>query len=415
MKKIGFASLILAGMLVMLVILCIIGFSSGGAGSISSPLIAFATEEEAYAYQYIGSELGVPWDIVLLTDGMAAYEAGKSDLSTYNPMLTSLQFCILVEEKLVLKKKDVSGNTVSNGDVSGNETQVTAEDNKWEVRSTAYYTGQKEILDYIGVNAQNLTYKDAAGLIAAMNKLAEEKSTGNEKYVVTLTVNPDYEKVLTDFIGLSEENVRYVLEIHNTNYLILLYGYSVVEEDIELPEITVGAVTRQDLAEVAVSLLGHPYQMGGKYSQIGVPTGPLDCSGYVDWVYVQCFGKVVSSGRIPDGVAVSGTALQWYATEKISASELKVGDLGFLYDPASMGSGQINHVGIYIGTCNGKLYFIHCAGRAYGTPDSPSGRVGISCLDAENNYNLVTDSTFSPSMKKCRFRFFRRPQFAFIE
>lgn len=399
MKKIGITSIIAAVLLMMILTMCVAGFSSGSAGSAASPLIAFASEEEAYAYQYIGSELGVPWDIVLLTDGMKAYEAGEENLSAYNPLLTSLQFCILMEEEMIPVSKDVSGNQTE-GD--------------WETKAIASYMGQQAILEYIGVSAEDLTYKDAAGVIAAINEVADAKSTKDVKYVATLTVNPDYEEVLRSFIGLSETNIKFALEVYDTHYLVYLYGYTVSETDIELPEIVQGSVTRQELAQVAISLLGHPYMMGGKSNQVGAPIGPLDCSGYVDWVYTQCFGKVASSGRIPEGVAVSGTAQQWYASAKIEEKDLKVGDLGFLYDPATMRSGQINHVGIYLGTYEGKMYWIHCAGRAYGTADSPTGRVGISRIDVSNDYNPVTDTTFSPAMRNCRFRYFRRPQFAFV-
>ena len=42
----------------------------------------------------------------------------------------------------------------------------------------------------------------------------------------------------------------------------------------------VGDVTRQELTQVAASLLGHPYLMGGKSPSQGSPKGPLDCSGF---------------------------------------------------------------------------------------------------------------------------------------
>lgn len=66
-------------------------------------------------------------------------------------------------------------------------------------------------------------------------------------------------------------------------------------------------------------------------------------------------------------------------------------------------------------TYNGAKYFIHCAGRAYGTEDLPNGRVGISRLRGSNDYNPVTGGHFSPAMKGCNFRYFRRPNFAFRE
>ena len=203
--------------------------------------------------------------------------------------------------------------------------------------------------------------------------------------------------------------------MHNSQYLAQVYGYVYGFDEIELPELVVGDVTRQELTQVAASLLSHPYLMGGKSPSQGSPKGPLDCSGFVDWVYIQCFGTGVSGGGVPDGVAMSGTALQWYATAPISMEDLQIGDLAFLQDPAKLGKGKINHVGIYIGEYNGAKYFIHCAGRAYGTEDLPNGRVGISRLRGSNDYNPVTGGHFSPAMKGCNFRYFRRPNFAFRE
>lgn len=400
MKKLLGIGVCIFAFFVMIMGAMIASIGGGGIGSIASPLVVFATEEEAYGYQYIGSELGVPWDIVLLADGMHAYENDAENLAGYNPMLTSLHFCILMEEE----KVPVEG-TVSGGDAA----------ESWETQTKVYYVGQEKILEYMGLtSAAELTYTNASTVIAAINMIAELKSTDEVKYETTMLINPDYENVLRNFIGLNEENTTFAMEVFNTHYLAEMYGYAVDYTHIELPDIVPGDVTRQQLAQVAISLIGHPYLMGGKSSQTGPPTGPLDCSGYVDWVYVQCFGSVVSSGQLPQGVAVSGTAMQWYASEAITEEELKVGDIGFLYDPATMSSGQVNHVGIYIGTdSNGNDYWIHCAGRRYGTAASPSGRVGISLPSVTNGYNPVDGSSFEPMMPACRFRYFRRPRFSF--
>lgn len=410
----------------LIMLLAMAGVSGGGAGSVASPLQAFATEEEAYDYQYIGSELGVPWDIVLLADGIEAYQSGRKTMKDYNPILTSLEFCILKEEKYELvtyedNETETDGETTEQTETPENEKESeTAEETggtteEWELCETNYYEGQEEILKYLELEADELTYKDAGSLIVELNKKAEDKSDSEEKYEVILLDNPDYESVLRDKIGLSEEYVHYVMEIYESHYLVSLYGYSIQFSDIELPKIVQGNVTRADLAAVACSLINHPYFLGGKSAEVGAPQGPLDCSGYVDWVYIQCFGVPVSNGKLPEGVAVSGTALQYYACESVTKNELKVGDLGFMNDPASLRSGQINHVGIFLGTYDKKEYWIHCAGKSYGTPDSPSGRVGISLASESNSYNPMDGTDFSPAMKSCNFRYYRRPQFEFVE
>ncbi len=376
------------------------------------PVTPFATEEEVYNYQYVGTELGVPWDIVILCDGIHAQKNGIDSLEAYNPLLTSLQFCILVEDKYELVVT-TSTETITLED--GTVTTMEVTESEWVYQESIKYKGKASILDYISMKESDLSYADVNQLVSNIYAVAEAKSTEELKYEVALTANTNYEEVLRNYIGLDEKNIKYVLELYEANYMEELYGYDFQIDDIELPEIIQGKVTRYQLARVAVSLLNHPYMMGGKSGKQGPPTGPLDCSGYVDWVYIQCFGKEVSSGSIPDGVAVSGTALMWYACKSITESELQVGDLGFVNDPAALEKGKVNHVGIYIGNCNGQDYWIHCGGSYYGTETLPSGRVGISVRSGSNNYNPVDGTTFEPAMKGCDFKYFRRPQFAFEE
>lgn len=401
MKKFAVIAMLCMAFPVIILGLCCTGLSSGDIGSVSSPLAVFASEEKAYEYQYVGTELGIPWDMVMLADGIYAYASGDGNIEDYNPLHTALQFCILLEEEMV---------PAPDADVSGGDGE-----REWITQKTRYYAGQMEILAYIGTYIENMDYRDVNSMVTAINDAAEGMSTDDKRYRVTLIANPDYEDVLRNYVGLDEKNTKWVFELYESNYLAKMYGVDYDYTDIVLPDIVQGDVTRQQLAEMAVSLLGHPYLMGGKSSQTGPPTGPLDCSGYVDWVYIQCFGVGAANGStfIPEGVAVSGTAQQWYASEQIKEEELKVGDLGFLRNPATMSSGQVNHVGIYIGSYNGKTYWIHCGGKVYGTEALPNGRVGISTKTGMNSYNPVLGNTFEPAMNSCNFRYFRRPRFAF--
>lgn len=428
----------------LLIFLMIVSLGGGGMGTISSPLIAFATPEQAYQYQYIGSELGVPWDINMLADGIYAYAQGEKDLENYDPLMTALQFCILEEKvyEAVIEEPEepVADNAAGqeqNGQTSGGQVTQGQEQTPqeeiptpsepeitWELKETKLYTGFKEMLEYMETDSDSFkfSYGDVNEWLTEINDIAAEKtadSNGEYKYEVTLLNNPDYKKVLRELIGLSEENIEYAMEVYKTKYLCLLYGYDSVDFsllDEELPELVVGNVTREQLAQVAVSLLNHPYWLGGKSSHGGAPDGPLDCSGFVDWVYVQCFGVTVGNGggSISGGMATSGTGIQWYASDPIEKTDLQVGDLGFLKDPADVKSGQYNHVGIYLGNVGGKDYWIHCGGSYYGTDALPTGRVGISVSSGANSYNPVDGSTFSPAMKSVKFNYFRRPRFEFI-
>lgn len=443
MKKLLLGSLAGVAPIVIIMMLGIIILAGGVGSGAASPVPVPADEEEAYEYQYIGSELGVPWDIVMLVDAIRAYDDGEGSLKNCNPMLTSLEFCIIQEEKFVLETTEIEVESPEASEEGGEEAEATQETDEASEESAdetaeggggkqtetvsewvstgeiLTYAGCDAILQYIGKNREDakITYKDASGIVTDINEAAEKKGVEDqERYEVVLLSNDDYSTVLSSFVGLEDKHVSAVLELYEASYLAQLYGYTYDFSDLVLPEIVQGNVTRNDLAAVAVSLLGHPYLMGGKSSEVGAPSGPLDCSGYVDWVYVQCFGVPVGNGgTVPEGVSVSGTAIQWYASEAISEKDLQIGDLGFVRDPASVKNGQVNHVGIYIGSSDGKNYWIHCGGSSYGTTDSPKGRVGISLKSGSNSYNPVDGSSFSPEMKACNFKYFRRPRFEFVE
>ncbi len=100
----------------------------------------------------------------------------------------------------------------------------------------------------------------------------------------------------------------------------------------ELQKIIVGSgagtVSSGDAISTAKQFLGRPYVWGGSNPSTG-----FDCSGLVQWSYKQA------------GVSLPRTASQQYlATQRVSASEARVGDLVFF----SYGSG-VAHVGIYLG------------------------------------------------------------------
>lgn len=132
------------------------------------------------------------------------------------------------------------------------------------------------------------------------------------------------------------------------------YGYvakQYVELDYKLPyalslkELQYGAGTSQkriDLINMAREYLGGKYVWGGTSLERGV-----DCSGFVQQIYKKALGMRLE--RTSREQARCG--------KKISASELKPGDLVFYGS-----SRYINHVAIYIG--NGKI--IHASNRRDG-------------------------------------------------
>lgn len=101
--------------------------------------------------------------------------------------------------------------------------------------------------------------------------------------------------------------------------------------------------TRQQIIDYAAKFLGCKYVYGGT-----TPNG-FDCSGYVQYVYKHF------------GINLVRTSYNQYATcQKISKSELKLGDLVFFSQNA--GSSKVGHVGMYVG--GGQ--FIHAASPGKG-------------------------------------------------
>lgn len=415
MKKVKY--ILIFGFVFPFISLVLLLLVIGGLVDQAAPLDPPATEEQVYNYMYVGSELGVPWDIVLLSDAILADQLGLDSIEDYNAILTSLEFCsvkenvyVWVEKEYTIEdmddeSKDGEGHLKDEGQVK--KTEVRGE---WEYSSTNYYIGKNQILRYLNRREDEMNYTMAATMATEVNAAATKKSGSQYKYEAGIEVNTNYESILRDYIKLDEMNIKNVIELYDSKYLVYLYGYESGLRDIniELPEVTLGNLTRQELIGIAASLVDFPYLFGGKSYSKGLPASAMDCSGFVDWVFVQCFGKGVSGG-------LGGTEVQFYSCAKILQDDLMVGDLGFYYDPARMTKGQINHVGIYVGKINGIDAFIHCGGKSFGYDKRPNGRVGISINQSGvmNSYNNITGETFSPAMPGTRFKYFRRPQFVY--
>lgn len=405
MKKIKYL-LIFLGMTPFILIIVVVSMLVGGDSS--EPIVPPATEKAAYKYMYVGSELGTPWDIVLMADAISADNKGQDGIEDYNALLTSLQFCVITEEQYEWVETPAPTAAASSPDQDA--LTPTPASGTWILSKTVEYTGKDQILGYIGKSETDLDYTAAASLASDVSAAAEEKSNSNTKYTTSISVNSDYKYVLSHYLKFDEDSINNILELYDSKYLVYLYGDDSTVENLTLPSITVGNVTRDELAQVAVSLMNYPYLFGGKSPRIGVPVNALDCSGYVDWVYMQCFGKCVCG-------TPGGTEMQFYSCSEITENELKVGDLGFYDDPATMEQGQINHVGIFIGKINGQDAFIHCGGSSFGYKDRPTGRVGISInkKGTSNAYNNITGKSFSPAMNGTDFKYFRHPQFQFAD
>jgi len=138
-------------------------------------------------------------------------------------------------------------------------------------------------------------------------------------------------------------------------------------------------ITRKEVIDIALTLVNKVKYFWGGHSMPGwnplwgtpmlvtaegdwssgtyQPYG-LDCSGFIEWVFVSA-GTNILHGT---------TASEWPATYEIKESELKPGDLVF----EAPGDSSINHIGIFYKRENGVKYYIHCQGGTGVTINSTS-------------------------------------------
>lgn len=368
-----------------------------------TPIPPPCTEEKALEYKTICLDLGVPYDMPMMADFFSSqkYSASgfKANIEDVPVILSALQFCYVDEAvySYMLVGYDDEGHPIY----------------KWVHTGDNRYDGLAGVMGYIGRNRSDTTVT-IDQIFDKIKKTADAKFVPQVvKYKAHLdsVTEAEYLKILKKYwSGLSQEDLSTIDVMHQEKYLPQMYGeYAGSTENLKvtLPPVTVGSATRADLIRVATSIINWPYEWGGKSTSKGKPHGGLDCSGYIDWVYYQCFGTGVGSG----------TAGQFYRCEEISESELMIGDLGFYYRPETVGDNRehpFNHVGIYVGEISGQPAFIHCGGSSFGTTASPTGRVGISInvRGKANSFNPL-GGTFSPPMQSTSFQYFRRPQFSF--
>ena len=104
--------------------------------------------------------------------------------------------------------------------------------------------------------------------------------------------------------------------------------------------------------QTAQQFVGQPYVWGG-----ASPKSGFDCSGLVQWSYAQ------------SGYKLPRTAQEQYdATQRVSADQLKPGDLVFFTGTYNAGV-PVTHVGIYVG--NGKMLDSQNDGIVYDDLSSP--------------------------------------------
>lgn len=186
-----------------------------------------------------------------------------------------------------------------------------------------------------------------------------------------------------------------------------LYGAIVPGQSVQLTDAELIAfvnnqscnATRKYLLETALSLCGKvPYFWGGKSgpgwndewntpkvvtaagsSSSGTirPYG-LDCSGFTTWIYETALGVHIGDG----------TGEQYPNTTAVSASDLQIGDLGFL---AGSGGGGWNHVLMFAGYgSGGERMWVHSSSSSGVALNSPSYERSLVLRRPKNvDYNAV--------------------------
>lgn len=169
-------------------------------------------------------------------------------------------------------------------------------------------------------------------------------------------------------------------------------------------------ISRKDIPVMAQLLINHPYKFGSAEVVKGIPDGPLDAAGFVDWVYFNLSGQILS-GRAT-AVGIASTRI-WDASTQVMETDLKVGDIGFYEVPDG---NRINHMGIYIGEIDGGKVFIHAGGINYKADGLPEGRVVISFNNAlKMNNEDIDGNKFSPSAESTRFIYYRRAKLDIVD
>lgn len=215
---------------------------------------------------------------------------------------------------------------------------------------------------------------------ATKYKLVGEEEIAPEKEEITygeITLSYVGNDILFDTFQVTEKDIADIYDEKYEKYDAAINGKALSESIfVSMPVNTViptdiadeirelnSAYTEEQrsIIRVAISLYGRvPYQWGGKahhagydntwwtFDESGEQKG-LDCSGYVQWVYM-------TAGYDPDITnAMLSTTTIIQNSEDITEDQLEPGDFGLL------NYGEVtNHVGIYIG----DGYFIHCSSGA---------------------------------------------------
>lgn len=209
MKKRGYlkCKIILSIVAILTPLIFIMGLLIFAISSSAEPISPPATEDKASEYQLICSALGVSWDIPLLVDAML----NKERIDDCNVLDTALEFVILEECRFsITEEVKIDDNEVE---------QIT----QYRTYSgSTEYVGKDSVIEYVGEE-----WRTVNELVTVASQIAESKNTEDTAYEVMFKANANIESILSSKFGLSEDEVKNIMELHESNYIIQLYKCSV--------------------------------------------------------------------------------------------------------------------------------------------------------------------------------------------
>lgn len=268
----------------------------------------------------------------ILNDRMAAYQAQDNTVGVYlNAVLEAKSFADLMDRVVAVKTlMDADQELVDQqeADKANLEKQKTTLDEKQKELQKQFQELQQKESEMEVKKAENEA-KSLALKAQIATKQEEERLEAERKAAEEEAARLRALQAATPVVQATNNNVNNNTSNSNTSNA----NNSGKANNEKAPQKVVvgsgsGTASSGDAISTAKQFLGRSYVWGGSNPSTG-----FDCSGLVQWSYKQA------------GVSLPRTASQQYlATQRISASEARVGDLVFF----SYGSG-IAHVGIYLG------------------------------------------------------------------
>lgn len=268
----------------------------------------------------------------ILSDRMAAYQAQDTTVGIYlNAVLESKSFADLMDRVVAVKTlMDADQDLVDQqeADKANLEKQKTTLDEKQKELQKQFQELQQKESEMEVKKAENEA-KSLALKAQIATKQEEERLEAERKAAEEEAARLRALQEATPVVQATNNNNNSNTNDNNNSNA----NNSSKADNVKSPQKVVvgsgsGTASSGDAISTAKQFLGRSYVWGGSNPSTG-----FDCSGLVQWSYQQA------------GVSLPRTASQQYlATQRISASEARVGDLVFF----SYGSG-IAHVGIYLG------------------------------------------------------------------